>query len=408
MIISRIISKLVTPHIYSYYEEHAIVFVSTPLLNVITKIKLFFESSTQDIIESINTSAICNELRAELMEVYQQIHDILIQSKKKKNLNSPHITSLFATEENEHQSTSDARFVRSRLKSVNKDIFTTLCALETALMKRRHGEDQKFFELLSSIDEFQSPYVKSTDSQEGRNRSSTLVDLETNYIPRTDEGNNSDNNNENNNSFTSNFINLFEMIEISGLVIRGIPLLIPRYLEDSLINETPTDIKETEVKDMDADNETNKNNQSNIVTESKIASIESCYLVLTFFSRSGVEKESFQTKYATTGDRNPYWVDTFSTEPVRFSEVLPGGPDPIERLEISLYDRRTVTPATVLYSAVTENILIAKTSIPLELLRLHTINQWFAMTPASKSRPENWHVALHITISMNKKKRIST
>lgn len=47
---------------------------------------------------------------------------------------------------------------------------------------------------------------------------------------------------------------------------------------------------------MDADNETNKNNQSNIVTESKIASIESCYLVLTFFSRSGVEKESFQTK----------------------------------------------------------------------------------------------------------------
>lgn len=29
------------------------------------------------------------------MEVYQQIHDILIQSKKKKNLNSPHITSLF-------------------------------------------------------------------------------------------------------------------------------------------------------------------------------------------------------------------------------------------------------------------------------------------------------------------------
>lgn len=62
MIISRIISKLVTPHIYSYYEEHAIVFVSTPLLNVITKIKLFFESSTQDIIESINTSAICNEV----------------------------------------------------------------------------------------------------------------------------------------------------------------------------------------------------------------------------------------------------------------------------------------------------------------------------------------------------------
>lgn len=77
-------------------------------------------------------------------------------------------------------------------------------------------------------------------------------------------------------------------------------------------------------------------------------------------------------------------------------------------MEISLYDRRTITPATVLYSAVTENILIAKTSIPLELLRLHTINQWVAMTPASKNRPDNWHVALHITISINKKKRLST
>lgn len=87
---------------------------------------------------------------------------------------------------------------------------------------------------------------------------------------------------------------------------------------------------------------------------------------------------------------------------------MPGGIDPIEKLEISLYDRRILTPATMLYSAVTETYLIATVSIPLQLLRLHTIDQWFVMEPATSSKIENWHVAIHVTLSMMKKKRIST
>lgn len=62
MIASRIISKLVTPHIYSFYEEHAILFVSMPLLNTIKNIKLFLETSNQNIVKSINTSVVCNEV----------------------------------------------------------------------------------------------------------------------------------------------------------------------------------------------------------------------------------------------------------------------------------------------------------------------------------------------------------
>lgn len=62
MIVSRIISKLVTPHIYSLYEERVVTFVSSPLLNAIKNIKLFYETSSQNIIQSINTSAMCNEV----------------------------------------------------------------------------------------------------------------------------------------------------------------------------------------------------------------------------------------------------------------------------------------------------------------------------------------------------------
>jgi hypothetical protein len=147
---------------------------------------------------------------------------------------------------------------------------------------------------------------------------------------------------------------------------------------------------------------------SSAATLEKISSVENCYLGLRFYSRAGIERDTFQTKYAVTGDRNPSWLETFSTDPIRLSEILPGGLDPIERLEISLYDRRVISPATMLFSAVTETFFIAKVSIPLQLLRLHTINQWFVMEAASRSQPENWHVALHVNIGMMKKKRMST
>jgi hypothetical protein len=146
--------------------------------------------------------------------------------------------------------------------------------------------------------------------------------------------------------------------------------------------------------------------------------------VLQFYSRSGAEKGTFQTKVtlvdrhlphfpsflqlAATGDRNPYWADEFCTDPIRHSDILPGGLDPIERLEISLYDRRTVSQATLLYSAVTDTFLIGKVTIPLHLLRLHTINQWFVLEPATSSKLENWHVVIHVTLNLTKKKRIST
>lgn len=124
------------------------------------------------------------------------------------------------------------------------------------------------------------------------------------------------------------------------------------------------------------------------------------------------------SQFATSGDRNPVWFDEFSTDPIRQSDMLPGGLDPIEKLEICLYDRRTLSPATMLFSAVTEVFLIAKVSIPLQLLRLHLINQWFVMEPAfvlgsstsSSSpppNPEEWCVTVHATINMKRKRRIS-
>lgn len=62
----------------------------------------------------------------------------------------------------------------------------------------------------------------------------------------------------------------------------------------------------------------------------------------------------------------------------------------------------------MLYSAITETYLIATVSIPLQLLRLHTIDQWFVMEPATSSKLEEWHVAIHVTMTMIKKRRIST
>ena len=64
-----------------------------------------------------------------------------------------------------------------------------------------------------SIDEFQSPYVKSSELQEGRNRTNTLIDLESNYIPRLQDSIATNTSG----SFTSNFINLFEMIEVRNI-----------------------------------------------------------------------------------------------------------------------------------------------------------------------------------------------
>ena len=196
--------------------------------------------------------------------------------------------------------------------------------------------------------------------------------------------------------------------------MRGIPLLVPRRF------------KNEEGRGTKSGNTTEESDFPPILPSvgENIASIENCFLVLQFYARSGAEKETFQTKashyrlnlticsyflqLAARGDRNPNWVDEFCTDPIRHSEILPGGLDPIERLDISLYDQRTISQGTLLYSAITESFLIGKVTIPLQLLRLHTINQWFTLEPATSSKLENWHVALHITLNMTKKKRMST
>lgn len=80
----------------------------------------------------------------------------------------------------------------------------------------------------------------------------------------------------------------------------------PKSLEDSVKNESIISITEKkEFEEKQNENEINKLSDQNQTTsgtpslsaiEYKITPIENCYLVLKFFSRLGVEKETFQTK----------------------------------------------------------------------------------------------------------------
>jgi len=81
---------------------------------------------------------------------------------------------------------------------------------------------------------------------------------------------------------------------------------------------------------------------------------------------------------------------------VRCSDTLPGGTDPLERLDIMLYNRRVISPASMLFAAVTESSLIARTTIQLEMLRLNSIRQWFEMTLSEDYYHTGWSVIIHV------------
>lgn len=104
---------------------------------------------------------------------------------------------------------------------------------------------------------------------------------------------------------------------------------------------------------------------------------------------------------ASEGDRNPVWSESFVSDSQRCSDLLPGGPDPIEQLDIELYDRITLTPSTLLFSGIYETLLLGKVTIPLEFIRLQSIQQWFTFVPSeSICTCEKWGMAVFIHVRL--------
>ena len=95
------------------------------------------------------------------------------------------------------------------------------------------------------------------------------------------------------------------------------------------------------------------------------------------------------------------WMDNFVSDPQRCSDLLPGGSDPIELLEVELYDRITLSSPTLFSSGTFETLLLGKVSIPLEFVRLQSIKHWFVVEPSDVIVPtEYWRVALFIHVQL--------
>jgi hypothetical protein len=62
MVLSRIIFKMTSDHIYSFYENQLLTNLACPFLHAIQKIKILFDSNEQNL-KSIQTSELCSEVR---------------------------------------------------------------------------------------------------------------------------------------------------------------------------------------------------------------------------------------------------------------------------------------------------------------------------------------------------------
>jgi hypothetical protein len=111
------------------------------------------------------------------------------------------------------------------IQSVAKELFTTFCSLETILMNRRNGfvipsslflpfvdsllhrEDEKFFEMIASIDEFQSPVI--AQKQIGYEAQDELELLYLLGVHETSLAK----------TFPESFLNIFETIEVSSTIL---------------------------------------------------------------------------------------------------------------------------------------------------------------------------------------------
>jgi hypothetical protein len=95
------------------------------------------------------------------------------------------------------------------------------------------------------------------------------------------------------------------------------------------------------------------------------------------------------------------WSDSFVSDSQRCSDLLPGGPDPIEQLDIELYDRITLTPPSLFFSGTYETLLLGRVTVPLEFVRLQSIQQWFTISPSELiCSMERWRVALSINVRL--------
>ena len=89
------------------------------------------------------------------------------------------------------------------------------------------------------------------------------------------------------------------------------------------------------------------------------------------------------------------------SDPRRCSDHFPVGADPVELLEVELYNRITHSPPTFFSSGTFETLLLGKVSIPLEFIRLQSIKRWFVVEPSDVIVPtECWRVALFIHVQM--------
>mmetsp|Transcript_15017 Transcript_15017/g.22593 ORF Transcript_15017/g.22593 Transcript_15017/m.22593 type:complete len:449 (-) Transcript_15017:127-1473(-) len=386
--LSRLIYNLSSPEVYDMFCSYGLISIATPLLNALTTVHNYVDGINAGLCEMpINSSELSSELRGELMNVYKLAYYLILPSwKVPKDIasSSPPLeagafTTLFAVEETDDDcADSSVRHVRSKIKSLDKSLFATLCAIETAFKKRTRGKDMEFLDILSSIDEFQSPLITKLYSREAQLDLMYLAsDSETLRSPHKPDIV----------SIEKAGFKYSEMVEISGLCVRG-------------ISSFPT------LSEENAQSSTNKDDTQPLTGDAAVASdtearrtnipINSCYIEIVAYSRSGTKRNSFQTKCAAAGDRNPTWFDVFRSDPQRCSDTLPGGTDPLERLDIMLYNRRVISPASMLFAAVTESSLIARTTIQLEMLRLNSIRQWFEMTLSEDYYHTGWSVIIHV------------
>ncbi|CAE7667648.1 unnamed protein product, partial [Symbiodinium microadriaticum] len=254
-------------------------------------------------------------------------------------------------------------------------------------------EDALFFEALSSVDEFQTPLLNKDDDD----AANTEVDeLDSSTMGKYNERNRAVVDGLSKKSTSSHYS---EAIKISMLSVRGIPCVTRRSSNVGALDECDGTDAHSDKRENAIASEAE--NIAPLDLNQSSHRVGSCFLVIKCYSRSGILKNTFQTKGASEGDRNPTWSDNFVSDPQRCSDLLPGGPDPVELLEVELYDRIMLTPPTLFYSGTYEALLMGKVSIPLEFVRLQSIKHWFVVEPSDMIVPtEYWRVALFIHVQL--------